>query len=47
MPNWTYNNTQIVGNKVDVANFLNIITGKDDKSETYYDFTKCNNCFMN
>ena len=31
MPNWTYNNTQIKGNKVDVANFLNIIKGKDDK----------------
>ena len=33
MPNWTYNNTQIKGNKVDVANFLNIIKGKDDKGE--------------
>lgn len=42
MPNWTYNNTQIKGNKVDVANFLNIITNKDDKGETYYDFTECN-----
>lgn len=41
MPNWTYNNTQIKGNKVDVANFLNTIIGKDDKGEYYYDFTKC------
>ena len=42
MPNWTYNSTQIKGNKVDVANFLNTIIGKDDKGEYYYDFTKCN-----
>ena len=30
MPNWTYNNVQIKGNKIDVANFINIITRKDD-----------------
>ena len=42
MPNWTFNNTQIKGNKIDIDNFMSIITKKDENNKDWYDFTACN-----